>query len=141
MILSIYPYLITNGNGHEAIEFYEKALDAKVEGVQTFGELPENPGFTVPAEAKELILNAHLKVGNTDLMISDTMPGQPHQVGSHITIAVSVNDVEKSKEVFRKLLDGGTEVMPLQETFWSPSYGQVTDKYGVTWHVSTHLDG
>lgn len=30
--------------------------------------------------------------------------------------------------------------MPLQETFWSPLYGQVTDKFGVTWQVSTHAD-
>lgn len=48
-----------------------------------------------------------------------------------------MNDVEKSKEVFAKLLEGGQAVMPLQETFFSPSYGQVTDKFGVTWHVST----
>ncbi|MFE4100231.1 VOC family protein, partial [Priestia sp. YIM B13484] len=30
--------------------------------------------------------------------------------------------------------------MPLQETFWSPSYGQVTDKFGVTWQISTQID-
>ncbi|MDQ0246853.1 PhnB protein [Bacillus fengqiuensis] len=137
MILGINPYLVLDGNGQEAVKFYENALDAKVEIVQTFGEMPENPEFSIPVDAKDRVLHAHLKVGNTDLMISDTFPGQPHQIGSQVTVAIRLNDVEKSKEVFEKLQEGGQVVMPLQETFWSPSYGQVTDKFGVEWQIST----
>ena len=137
MILSINPYLVTNGNGQEAVKFYENALDAEVVGVQTFGEMPESPEFSVPAEVKDRVLHAHLKIGNTDLMISDTFPGQPYEIGSQVNIAIMINDVEKSKEVFEKLQEGGQVIMPLQETFWSPSYGQVTDKFGVTWQIST----
>ena len=33
MVLGIYPYLVMNGNGQEAVKFYEQALDAKVIGV------------------------------------------------------------------------------------------------------------
>ncbi|MFD3447420.1 VOC family protein [Microbacteriaceae bacterium 4G12] len=139
MILGINPYLVLNGNGPEAVRFYENALDAKVESVRTFGDMPENPEFPIPADAKDLILHAHLKVGNTDLMISDTFPGQPHQIGSQVTVSITINSVEKSKEVFEKLQDGGQVAMPLQETFWSPAYGQVTDKFGVTWQVSTSV--
>lgn len=139
MILNIYPYLVMNGNGQEAIKFYENALGAKVLQVQTFGDIPENPDFPTPPEAKNRVLNAHLKVGNTDLMLSDTMPGMPYQIGEQVTIAVTITDVQTSKEVFSKLEEGGHVGMPLQETFWSPSYGQVTDKYGVTWQISTQI--
>lgn len=139
MVLGISPYLILDGNGQEAVKFYENALDAKVEFVQTFEEMPENPEFRIPDDAKDRVLHAHLKVGNTDLMLSDTFPGQPYQIGSQVTVSISMNDVEKSKAVFGNLQEGGQVVMPLQETFWSPSYGQVTDKFGVTWHVSTHV--
>lgn len=143
MIANIYPYLTMNGNGQEAIKFYENALNATVLSVQTFGDMPVNPESPpLSDEAKSRVLNAHLKVGNTDLMISDTSPG-PHedayQLGSQVTIAITINEIETSKEVFGKLLEGGQEVMALQETFWSPSYGQVTDKFGVTWQVSTNL--
>ncbi|NMF00208.1 VOC family protein [Aneurinibacillus aneurinilyticus] len=139
MILGIYPYLVLNGNGQEAIKFYENALDAKILGLQTFGEMPENPDYPIPVEAKNRVLNAHLKVGNTDLMLSDTFPGQPYQIGSQVTVAITISDVEKSREVFGKLQEGGQIIMPLQETFWSPSYGQVTDKFGVTWQISTRV--
>lgn len=137
MIQKIYPYLVMNGNGQEAVKFYESALEAKLVGLQTFGDMPENPEFPTPPEAKNLVLNAHLKVGDTDLMLSDNFPGQPYQIGSNVTIALIVNTVEKAKEVFGKLEDGGQIGMPLQETFWSPAYGSVTDKFGINWQIST----
>ncbi|MED3879778.1 VOC family protein [Priestia megaterium] len=140
MILGIHPYLVLNGNGREAVKFYENALDAQVISVQTFGEMPQNPESPIPAEAKDRILNAHLKVGNTDLMFSDTFPGQPYQIGAQVTLAITVSHADKSKEIFAKLQDGGEVMMPLQETFWSPLYGQVVDKFGVTWQVSTQAD-
>jgi PhnB protein len=137
MIQRIYPYLVMNGNGQEAVKFYESALDAKLVSLQTFGDMPANPEFPTPPEAKNLVLNAQLKVGETDLMLSDNFPGSPYQIGSNVTIALIVNTVEKAKEVFGKLEDGGKVSMPLQETFWSPAYGNVTDKFGINWQVST----
>ena len=143
MIKTIYPYITLDGEGQEAIEFYEDALDAKVVKVQTFGEMPPNPDYPIPEDAKERILNAHLIIGDTNFMISDTFPGPKHKLfdrGFQVTIAIIVNSVEKSKEVFQKLTVGGEVMMPIQETFWSPSYGQVKDQFGVQWQVSTELD-
>ncbi|QOY35329.1 VOC family protein [Anaerobacillus isosaccharinicus] len=139
MILGINPYLIFDGNGQDAVKFYEDVLDAKILGIQTFGEMPENPAFALAEEEKNRVLHAHLKIAETDLMISDTFPGQPFQLGSNVTVSITTNDVDKTKQVFSKLEQGGHVAMPLQETFWSPAYGTVTDKFGVTWHVSTHL--
>lgn len=137
MILGMHPYLVLNGNGQEAVRFYENALDAKVLNVQKFGDMPGNPEEPTPDAVKELILNAHLKVGDTDLMLSDTFPGQEYSIGTNVTIALMPNDIEKTKEVFEKLQDGGQVKLPLQPTFWSPLYGQVVDKFGVFWQIST----
>jgi PhnB protein len=140
MILGIHPYIVIDGRGKEAIAFYQKAIEAQVLQVQTFADAPENPEFPVPAEAKDLVINAHLKIGDTDLMISDNFPGQPLPLGDQVTIAIIINDVNQSKEIFAKLEEDGQTLMPLQETFWSPLYGQVKDKFGVTWQVSTHIE-
>lgn len=137
MILRISPYLMMNGNAREAIQFYEKALDAEVLFSQTFGEMPENPEFPLPEEAKELIAHAMMKVGETDFMFSDTFPGQTSQSGDQVTICISVNDIEKSKQIFESLQQDGQVKMPLQEAFFSPSYGIVTDKFGVTFQIYT----
>ena len=98
MILGINPYLVLDGSGQEAVQFYKEALDAKVEVMQTFGDMPENPEYPVPTEAKERVLHATLKVGNTDLMISDTFPGQGHAIGSQVTIAIQISNAEKRKK-------------------------------------------
>ncbi|MGD6855923.1 VOC family protein [Bacillus infantis] len=136
MIKSMYPYLVMNGNGQEAVSFYKDALNAEVVSVQMFGDMPDNPEIPSPPEVKDRVLNAHLKAGNMDLMLSDTFPGQPYQIGSQVTIALIVDELEQTKGIFAKLQDGGKVDMPLQETFWSPLYGQVSDKFGVMWQVS-----
>jgi PhnB protein len=137
MITGIVPYLVTNGNGQEAVEFYKNAFGAEVISLQTFGEMPPNPEYPLPEEAKDRVLNAQLKIGNASLMLSDTFPGNPYQLGSQVTIAIMVNDAAEAKEIFEKLQVDGKVTMPMQATFWSPAYGQVTDKFGVEWQVST----
>jgi PhnB protein len=126
-----------NGNAKEAIEFYEKALDAQVLFSQTFGEMPENPDFPLPEEAKGLISHAMVKVGETDLMFSDNFPGQDSQIGDQVTICLSTEDIEKSEQIFEALKQSGQVKMPLEETFFSPAYGIVTDKFGVTFQIYT----
>lgn len=133
-------YLVMNGNAREAIDFYAKALDAQVITVNTFGEQPPDPNFTMPDEVKDLIMHGLLKVGETDLMLSDTYPGMPYQTGNHITIALISDNADRSRRFFDALAEGGEVGMPLQETFWSPAYGQVTDRFGVSWQITTEVN-
>jgi PhnB protein len=136
MMLSINPYLVLNGTGQEAVVFYEKALGATVDSLSTFSSMPESPEFKMPEEIKNRIMHAHLKIGNTSLMISDTFPDQPHTPGSQVELAIHFGDIEAAKEIFEKLQDGGKVVMELQETFWSPAYGNVVDKFGIGWQLN-----
>lgn len=137
MTLQLSPYLMMNGNAKEAIKFYEKVLDAKLLFYTTFGEMPENPEFPLPEEAKELVAHALLKVGESDLMFSDVFPGYTSQIGDQVTICITTNDIEKSKQIFESLQQDGKVKMPMQETSFSPAYGIVTDKFGVTFQIYT----
>jgi PhnB protein len=140
MILGIHPYIVTEGRGREAVEFYKEVIDAQVLQVQKFGDMPASPDFPIPDEMKQRIINAHLKVGDTDLMISDTFADQTLPIGDQVTISLATNDIEKTREVFTRLQEEGQVLMALEETFWSPLYGQVKDKFGVTWQVTTVID-
>ncbi|WP_028549565.1 VOC family protein [Paenibacillus sp. UNC451MF] len=137
MTVRLIPYLVMNGNAKEAIEFYEKALNAKVIQSLTFANMPENPEFPMPDSAKELIAHALLKVGETDLMLSDTFPGQPHQSGNQVTICISTRDASESKQMYEALQQGGHVKMPLEETHFSPAFGNVRDKFGITFQIFT----
>ncbi|SDY16882.1 VOC family protein [Thermoactinomyces sp. DSM 45892] len=133
----LISYIMLDGNAREAIDFYQKALDAELYGIQTFGEMPENPEFTMPEAAKELVSHAMIKVGDSELMFSDAFPGHSPERGNQVQICISSADVAQSQKFFDALKEGGTVIMPLAETFFSPAYGMVTDKFGVTFQLYT----
>jgi PhnB protein len=140
MTLKLIPYLVMDGNAREAIDFYQKALNGEILFTQSFGEMPENPEFPLPEEAKERVSHATIKVGETELMLSDTFPGQPHKSGNQVTICITTDDGERSKQMFDALARDGQVTMPLQKTFFSPAYGSVTDKFGVSFQIFTEGD-
>jgi PhnB protein len=137
MIIRLNPYLMMNGNAQQAIQFYEKVLGAKVIFMQKFEEMPENPEFPLPEEARGLISHAMIKVGETDMMFSDNFPGQQSLSGNQVTICITSSDAEKSKQIYEALKQGGEVKMPMQETFFSPAYGIVKDQFGVTFQIFT----
>jgi len=134
------PYLIFDGNAKEAVSFYEKALGGKVLGIMTYGDMPEDPDHPMPEETKSRVMHAHLKVGDADLMFSDTYPGEPYQRGNAVQIAIRPGDPEQARAIFNALVEGGQVVLPLQKTDWSPLYGMVTDRYGITFQVNVRAE-
>ena len=137
MMLKLIPYLVMDGNAKEAIEFYEMALNAEILFSQSFGEMPENPEFPLPEDVKDRVSHATIKVGETELMLSDTFPGQPHISGNQVTICITTDDSERSRQMYNALKQEGQVTMPLQETFFSPAYGSVVDKFGVNFQIFT----
>lgn len=137
MSMSVNPYFIFDGNAKEVVHFYEKALDGKVIGIMTFGDMPEDPNFPLSEDMKTRVMHGHLKVGDVNLMFSDTYPGMPYVQGNSIQIAIHPKEEEKARKVFAALAaDGGQAIMPLQKTDWSPLYGQVKDKFGITFQIN-----
>lgn len=136
MTISLIPYIITNGNGQEAVKFYQDVFGAEISALHTYGEIPDSPTFTVPKDAKDLIMHAHLKFDDVELMLTDEFPGREYKVGSHLSIAIVLDETERAQEIFNKLKQGGKVELDLQKTDWSPLYGQVIDKYGVSWQIS-----
>ncbi len=93
--------------------------------------------FPLPEEAKNLVLYTDLTIEGSKIMFSDTFPGSPFTVGNNISIAIMSEDIDKLTSFFNKIKEEGQVQMDLQETFWAKCYGVVTDKFGVTWQVSS----
>ncbi|QGH35503.1 VOC family protein [Gracilibacillus salitolerans] len=138
MAVKLTPYLNLEGNAREAIQFYEQAIGAKVLTIMTYGDMPDMPN-TFTDDLKELVAHAKLQVGETELMFSDVPDGSPVEKGKQVTICISTNNVEKSKRIFDALQQEGTVNMPFEEQPFSPGFGDVTDKFGVTFQVNTEI--
>ncbi|WP_058304313.1 VOC family protein [Gorillibacterium timonense] len=136
-MLSITAYLTLDGTAKDAIAFYEQALGAKVISQMSFGEMPETPEYPISEDIKDRISHAMIQIGESQLMFSDTFPGQPVTPGNLISLCITADGFEKSKKLFDALANGGQVLMPFQETFFSPGYGSVVDKFGVNFQVFT----
>jgi PhnB protein len=139
MTVQVNPYIMLDGNAKEAIQFYEKSLDAKVLFQQTFGEAPENPEHPVPEEAKERIAHSVLRIGETEMFVADTEHGQQTQIGNRVTICITTNEVEKTQQMYDILQQDGKVNIPLTEIYFSPAFGVVTDQFGVTFQIFTKI--
>ncbi|SEJ29425.1 PhnB protein [Bhargavaea ginsengi] len=135
--MNFIPYLQLNGTARDAIGFYEKVFDAENLGVLTFGDMPASPESPFPEDAKNLVAHGAIKVGGSMIMLSDTFPGQPAQEGNMVIICITFDDADKAHQVFEALQDGGQVEMPITDTGFSPAFGVIKDKFGVTFQFYT----
>jgi PhnB protein len=130
--MPIQPYLFFEGRCEEAIEFYQKALGAKVEMLMRFKEAPGDHKCSPGTEDK--VMHSCMRIGETAVMASDGMAqGQPEFKGFSLTI--NAKDKAEAERLFGALSEGGQVRQPLVETFFSPSFGMLADKFGVGWMV------
>jgi PhnB protein len=123
------PYLHFDGNCREALTFYRDCLGGEL-WVQTVGESPMAQGL--PAEAHDRVLHAELTAGDVKIMASDmSTPEQLVRSGS-VTLCYNGADLEATRPIFDKLSAGANVTTPLKEEFFG-TYGDLTDKYGISW--------
>jgi PhnB protein len=140
-IMQAQPYLFFNGRCEEAAKFYCQALGAELTGMMRFSEMPESgagdvtpdSGHVVP-DSGHKIMHMSLQVGDTTIMASDGM-GDDGPKFEGFSLALTTSGEAEAKRVFDQLADGGQIKMPLAPTFWSPCFGIVADKFGVSWMV------
>lgn len=134
--MAINPYINFAGNCREAVEFYSNVFGVQPRGTMTFGEMPPDPDRPMPEEAKKLIMHSELPIGGDTLMFSDTFPGMPLTVGNNISLTLVSTNRDDIVKAYNGLKEGGRVTMELQQTFWTPLYAMVTDKFGIPWQLS-----
>ena len=134
--MQVQPYLFFNGRCEEAIEFYRRALGAEVQMLMRFKESPDPPPpGMLPHGFENKVMHAELRFGETTVMVSDGHSVGPPAFGG-FSLAIAVADAATADRVFNALAEGGQVQMPLGQTFWSPRFGMVTDRFGLAWMVS-----
>ena len=134
--MHIESYVFFNGRCEEAIEFYQRALGAEVLMLMRNKDSPEpaSPG-ELPPGSENKVLHASLRIGKSTVMASDGhCDGRPEFRGFSLSIAA--DSVAEAERMFNALAEGGTVQMPLAQTFWSPKFGMVADRFGLSWMVS-----
>jgi PhnB protein len=117
---SITPYLVVD-NATGLIDFIKKAFGGK----QTF----------ITKRDDNKIMHATVKIGDSTIMISDTMEGMSAQTGM---LYLYLEDVDK---VYQQALQAkGTSVREPKDEFYGDRAGAVRDEWGNVWWISTHFE-
>jgi PhnB protein len=122
------PYLAVD-DAAEALEYYKKAFGAKERGRM---EAPDGK-----------IGHAEIQIGDSLVMLSDPFPQAatrtPKELGGTTgSVFLYVEDVDA---FVQKAVDAGATVtMEVADQFWGDRFGTITDPFGHTWSVATHIE-
>ncbi|HUQ59285.1 VOC family protein [Lentzea sp.] len=130
MATRLNPYISFDGQARQAMGFYQSVFGGELR-MNTFGEF----GMQDTPQADQ-IMHAQLETdAGYTIMAADTPPGAEVRAGSSITVSLSGDD-EVLREYFAKLAEGGEVGTPLEKQMWGDEYGDLTDRFGVSWMVN-----
>jgi PhnB protein len=130
--MKLNTFLNFGGNCEEAFRFYERHLGGRISMWMRRAEQPDQrvtwPGW------EQSIRYALLDVGETQLMGADVPPGVFQPMRS-VYLSLTVESDHEAERVFALLSEGGQIYMPLQETFFATRFGQLRDRFGISWMI------
>lgn len=112
-------------------EFYVQALGGEILSVMTHGQLPG-----AKEELKNKVVNLALIAGGVHFLMSDSV-FEPIVRGNAINLSLEFETESEAREAFDNLAIGGKVKCPLEPAFWGALFGQIEDKYGVMWMITT----
>lgn len=125
----INPYISFDGNARTAFETYNEIFGGQLQ-MLTAGQMG------VPGVDPERIMHAQLETADGwTIMGADSDEDASRDVyRCNVTISGVEADLPTARRWFNALAaDGGVATMDLAPQMWGATYGQVRDKFGVTW--------
>ncbi|WP_424195087.1 VOC family protein [Ampullimonas aquatilis] len=132
--MQLIPYLFFEGRCEEAVEFYGKVLGAEIVTLMRYKDNPEPNECVMQPEIENKIMHMSLRIGNMTLMASDGMVNAPPKFQG-FSLSLTVEDAQQAEQFFNALAVTGQVQMPLGPTFFSPAFGMVADRFGVSWMI------
>jgi PhnB protein len=123
---TVTAYLVVS-DAARAIDFYKQAFGATERGRM--------------GGPQGKISHAELQIGDSIVMLSDEMMGNksPQTLGgSPVSLFVYVEDVDSS---FNRAVGAGAKAdMPPANMFWGDRFGKLSDPFGHSWALATHIE-
>ena len=122
MSIKTVVHINLRGTAREALEFYREVFG---------GDL-----VTIPHadDADQVLWGQVASPAGFHVMAFDVPPARPWSPGENpYFVSVRGTDTEEISGYWKKLTEGSTVVVDLAPSQWSPLYGMVTDRFGVTW--------
>lgn len=125
--MNVHPFLFFHGRCEEAAHFYAAALGGNV------GSIHRRGSCAASGEDPEAVQYTEVLVGNKRLVqMSDCAQESTY---SGVSVSLDVLTIEQAEVYFNALAEGGAITLPFAPSFFSPGFGMLVDKFGVSWMI------
>jgi PhnB protein len=133
--MRISPHLCFDGQCREAMQLYQRILGGTIETMLTYGESPMAASTDPRWHGR--IVHATLLLDEVELTGVDMIPGS-YQRPQGFFVTLAVDGVTRARQIFDSLGQSGEIRVPFEETFWSPGFGVLVDRFGIPWEVNAN---
>jgi len=137
--MKIVTSLSFQGQCAEAFAFYAEVLGGKITAAIPYGDAPQGMPMSDP-KYKSWLMHCWLDLGDQAIMGADMDVGWAPNIDkpkNGFDVTLHSASIEETCRWFDQLSAGGKVTMPFGETFWSPGFGALIDKFGVPWMINT----
>ncbi|MDQ0232073.1 glyoxalase/bleomycin resistance/extradiol dioxygenase family protein [Metabacillus malikii] len=130
MKATVIPFIMSEDARTQA-DYYKQVFGGEILAESTFGQVEGTP-----EEAKDKIMFLSMTIaGSNTLNMADSF--EPVS-GNHIELSLSFEDEKEARHTFEALSNSGCTVKyPFTYQPWDAFFGEVIDKFGVTWQIVT----
>ncbi len=119
----VIPTLVLKG-ADKALELYKKAFGATEQ-------------YRMMCPVSGVLAHASLKIGETELFVTEERPEMDVVAAKNLSFYIYVPNVDDFMKSAVKA--GLKEDEAPQDMFWGDRMGTLTDSYGISWNVGTHM--
>ena len=125
----ITTFLMFEGNAEEAMTFYRSLFDdAEVVAITRYGA--DGPG------KEGSVQQATFTLAGQPFMCIDSPMQHAFTFTPSMSLFVQCADEAEIDRLYAALGEGGGELMPLGNYGFSPKFGWVNDRFGVSWQLN-----
>ena len=132
-------YLTFNGDCEKAFKFYQSVFGGEIPYMGRFKDMPPGEDAKLKPGEENRIMHVSLPISKETMLMGSDTGGEwasNYSQGNNFSISVTAGSREEAEKLFNGLSAGGKLTMPLSKTFWSDSFGMLTDKFGINWMMS-----
>lgn len=133
MTFTVTPHLNFRGRARAALTFYRNVFGGELT-LMTYEAMGQ---ADVASRPDDVIFGQVATQDGFCIMAFDVQAGRAYEPGANaffVTLKGSSPDEVRGR--WTALADGATILQPIGPSSWSPLYGMLTDRFGITWIVA-----
>jgi predicted 3-demethylubiquinone-9 3-methyltransferase (glyoxalase superfamily) len=125
----VTPFLMFEGQAEEAMNYYTSLIEeSKITSITRYGA--EGPG------KEGSVIQATFTLKGQEFMCIDSYVQHEFTFTPSYSTSLTCSNEQEIDDLYEKLSEGGSILMPLGDYSFSKKFGWIVDKFGVSWQLT-----